>query len=164
MAAAADGTRMFETLLNQIKGAIFNSPHTAHNQGNDPDGLIGQIEGFLRNGIGGGGGGLPGGQQPPQQGDFGNVRPASEDPYGDPADLEGGGYGQRTGFTPQPDPRQQFPNLRPASEDPLGDPADNEPGGGYGTPTNDPRTQFPNLRPASEDPYGDPADNEPRRY
>lgn len=147
---------MFETLLNQIKGAIFNSPHTAHNSDNDPDGLIGQIEGFLRNGMGGG--------QPQQQGGFGNIRPASEDPYGDPADLEGGGYGQRTGFTPQPDPRQQFPNLRSASQDPYGDPADSEAGGGYGAPQNDPRTQFPNLRPASEDPLGDPADNEPRRY
>ena len=39
-------------------------------------------------------------------GQYGNVRPASEDPYGDPAD-----YGQ-------------FGNVRPASEDPYGDPAD----------------------------------------
>lgn len=37
---------------------------------------------------------------------YGNVRPASEDPYGDPADYSG--YG----------------NIRPASEDPYGDPAD----------------------------------------
>ncbi len=36
-----------------------------------------------------------------------NVRPASEDPYGDPADQEGG-YG----------------DVRSASEDPYGDPAD----------------------------------------
>jgi hypothetical protein len=36
---------------------------------------------------------------------FGDVRPASEDPYGDPAD-------------------QEFANVRPASEDPYGDPAD----------------------------------------
>lgn len=39
-------------------------------------------------------------------GQYGNVRPASEDPYGDPAD-----YGQ-------------YGNIRPASEDPYGDPAD----------------------------------------
>jgi hypothetical protein len=38
---------------------------------------------------------------------FANVRPASEDPYGDPAD-------------------QQFANVRPASEDPYGDPADQQ--------------------------------------
>lgn len=35
-----------------------------------------------------------------------NVRPASEDPYGDPADASGA------------------KNVRPASEDPYGDPAD----------------------------------------
>lgn len=36
------------------------------------------------------------------------VRPASEDPYGDPADQE------------------TFGNIRPASEDPYGDPTDEE--------------------------------------
>ncbi|MBN3939464.1 hypothetical protein [Nostoc sp. NMS9] len=41
-------------------------------------------------------------------GQYGNVRPASEDPYGDPADS--GQYG----------------NIRPASEDPYGDPADQQ--------------------------------------
>jgi hypothetical protein len=38
---------------------------------------------------------------------YGDVRPASEDPYGDPAD-------------------QEFANVRPASEDPYGDPADQQ--------------------------------------
>ncbi len=38
----------------------------------------------------------------------GDVRPASEDPYGDPADIAS--YG----------------DVRPASEDPYGDPADEE--------------------------------------
>jgi hypothetical protein len=61
------------------------------------------------------------------------VYPASEDPYGDPADEE------------------RFRNVRPASEDPYGDPADSDSG------------QFRNVRPASEDPYGDPADEENRR-
>ncbi len=42
------------------------------------------------------------------QGQYGNVRPASQDPYGDPAD-----YGQ-------------YGNVRPASEDPYGDPADQQ--------------------------------------
>jgi hypothetical protein len=41
-------------------------------------------------------------------GQYGNIRPASEDPYGDPAD-----YGQ-------------YGNIRPASEDPYGDPADQQ--------------------------------------
>lgn len=39
-------------------------------------------------------------------GQYGDIRPASEDPYGDPAD-----YGQ-------------YGDIRPASEDPYGDPAD----------------------------------------
>jgi len=47
-------------------------------------------------------------EQQQSQGQFGNVRPASEDPYGDPADQE----------------QAQFGNVRPASEDPYGDPAD----------------------------------------
>lgn len=41
-------------------------------------------------------------------GQYGNVRPASEDPYGDPAD------------------NRQYGNIRPASEDPYGDPADQQ--------------------------------------
>jgi len=59
-------------------------------------------------------------------------RPASEDPYGDPADQSGQGYG----------------DVIPASQDPYGDPADQS-GQGY-----------EDVRPASEDPYGDPADHE----
>lgn len=46
--------------------------------------------------------------RPTNQGQYGNIRPASEDPYGDPAD-----YGQ-------------YGNIRPASEDPYGDPADQQ--------------------------------------
>jgi hypothetical protein len=64
-----------------------------------------------------------------------NVRPASEDPLGDPADAEDRAYG-----------------IRPASEDPLGDPADVE------------ERVYYNVRPASEDPLGDPADTEDRAY
>lgn len=61
-------------------------------------------------------------------------RPASEDPYGDPAD-------QTTAVG-------QYGDVRPASEDPYGDPADQMADAG----------QYGNVRPASEDPYGDPAD------
>jgi len=74
------------------------------------------------------------------------VRPASEDPYGDPADQAAG---------------QQ---IRPASEDPYGDPADQRGGGNvrpasedpYGDPADQAASRY--VRPASEDPYGDPAD------
>jgi len=61
-------------------------------------------------------------------------RPASEDPYGDPAN--------------QATDAGQFDNVRPASEDPYGDPANQVAESG----------QFGKVRPASEDPYGDPAD------
>ncbi len=43
-----------------------------------------------------------------QDTEYRNVRPASEDPYGDPADPA------------------SYPNVRPASEDPYGDPADQD--------------------------------------
>jgi hypothetical protein len=69
----------------------------------------------------------------------GQPRPASEDPYGDPANQYDAG---------------QFGNVRPASEDPYGDPADQIADAG----------QFGNVRPASEDPYGDPADEEQNSY
>ena len=49
---------------------------------------------------------MMGGGGQTSQGQYGNIRPASQDPYGDPADS--GQYG----------------NIRPASEDPYGDPAD----------------------------------------
>ena len=45
-------------------------------------------------------------------GQYGNVTPASEDPYGDPAD-----YAADAGM---------FGSVSPASEDPYGDPADEE--------------------------------------
>ena len=75
-------------------------------------------------------------EDPSNPGQFGNVRPASEDPYGDPADNRADAG--------------EFGNVRPASEDPYGDPADNVADAG----------EFGNVRPASEDPYGDPADEE----
>lgn len=125
---------MLDMLLQQVKNAIFNSKQTPHQEGHDPDGLIGQIENFFRGQQSQPGGPVGGGYQDPN---FGNVRPASEDPYGDPADgLD-----------------RQFPGIRPASEDPLGDPADVDKT--YGG--------FANVRPASEDPLGDPADLETRR-
>ena len=52
------------------------------------------------------------------------VRPASEDPYGDPADQQFGNV-KPASQDPYGDPAdQQSGNVRPASEDPYGDPAD----------------------------------------
>ncbi|MEA5625550.1 translation initiation factor [Nostoc sp. UHCC 0251] len=79
-----------------------------------------------------------------------NVRPASEDPYGDPADIASYGDVRPASEDPYGDPGDisSYGNVRPASEDPYGDPADQE---------------FGDVRPASEDPYGDPADQDYRR-
>ncbi|MBC7527567.1 MAG: hypothetical protein H7308_08455 [Chthonomonadaceae bacterium] len=94
-----------DSLLQSIKTAIFNDDSNPYKQG-DTGGLIGQIEGLF-------------GQHQAQQGTQNNPLPASQDPYGDPADREGRGGNQQN-------LQQQFPGLRPASEDPLGDPADQE--------------------------------------
>lgn len=90
---------MLNALLNQVKQAIYNDPTTPHTPTNDPSGLIGQIEGLFSQH-----------QAAMQRGNYAyaspgnqNIRPASEDPLGDP-----GG--------------NQYPGVRPASEDPLGDP------------------------------------------
>ena len=56
-----------------------------------------------------------------------DIRPASEDPLGDPADQEGFGQDIRPASEdPLGDPADQFggQNVLPASMDPLGDPAD----------------------------------------
>ncbi len=85
-----------------------------------------------------------------------HVRPASEDPQGDPADQqnENAGYSRRSAHEdrnsgilpssqdPRGDPADQQSNILPSSQDPQGDPAD----------------QQSNILPASQDPRGDPAD------
>ena len=55
-----------------------------------------------------------------------NVRPASEDPYGDPADISSYGNVRPASEDPYGDPADtgEFGDVRPASEDPYGDPAD----------------------------------------
>ena len=85
--------------------------------------------------------------EPAGYGQYGDVSPASEDPYGDPGNNEAAGYGADYG---------QFGDVRPASEDPYGDPGIYEPTGGYGADSG----EFGDVSPASEDPYGDPADQE----
>ncbi|CAN5477652.1 hypothetical protein BH11ARM2_BH11ARM2_24640 [soil metagenome] len=100
---------MLNALLEQVKQMIFNNPSTPHQPGNDPGGLIGGIEDLFR------------GHQSQMEQQYPNIRPASEDPLGDPADREPRqSYGGYSGGSVE----QQFPGIRPASEDPLGDPAD----------------------------------------
>jgi hypothetical protein len=87
-----------------------------------------------------------------------DIRPASEDPYGDPADQEGP-YTHQDGYTNRDiapasqdvygGPSDADQGILPASQDPYGDPAD----------TGEAVEQEIDIRPASEDPYGDPADD-----
>jgi hypothetical protein len=147
---------MLGGLLEQVKRMIFDSPNTAHQQNNDPDGLIGQIEGLFR------------GRQSELEQQYPNLRPASEDPLGDPADLEHRQQGYSQPVSQSYDGgylEGQFPGIKPASQDPLGDPADLEQPNyrqGYQNPPNSQggplQQQFPGIKPASQDPLGDPAD------
>ena len=96
-----------------------------------------------------------------QQGNPQDVRPASEDPYGDPADQ---GMGQQASYNR---PGYSEGQVLPASQDPYGDPADTIDGhpvlDASQDPYGDPADQY-NGQPvldASQDPYGDPADQEP---
>jgi len=73
------------------------------------------------------------------------VRPASEDPYGDPADQMGTG---RMGMGKMSMGRGGMGNVKPASMDPYGDPADQMPRASMGTPHRKPSSNV--------DPYGDP--------
>ncbi|MDZ8070548.1 MAG: hypothetical protein RMY64_33895 [Nostoc sp. DedQUE08] len=61
-------------------------------------------------------------------GQYSNVRPASQDPYGDPADYGQYGNVRPASQDPYGDPAdyRQYGNVRPASEDPYGDPADQQ--------------------------------------
>ena len=81
-----------------------------------------------------------------------DVRPATEDPYGDPADQ---GEPAASGVPG---------DVIPASQDPYGDPADQYEGhpvlDASQDPYGDPADQYQGhpVLDASQDPYGDPAD------
>lgn len=92
-------------LFSQIMGAVTQHTEQQNQSPNtpfDPSGLMGTIQGLFGQHA----------QQTGQQMDYGQynqggVLPASQDPYGDPANQQGGGGG-----------------VLPASQDPYGDPAD----------------------------------------
>ena len=90
-----------DSLMNMVKDSVMQ--HTADQRGNgfDPSKLLGHIEEIF------------GQHARQQQGGSGNVRPASEDRYGDPADGPSGAATSRV-----------RDNVKPASQDPYGDPAD----------------------------------------
>ena len=83
-----------DELLDAVKGQIVNHVQQGNHPNFDTDGLLGKITDLF-------------GRH--KQSEAGrNIRPASEDPYGDPADQIGGR------------------SIKPASQDPYGDPADQE--------------------------------------
>jgi hypothetical protein len=86
-----------DELLDAVKGQIVNHVQQGKHEGFDTDGLIGKISDLF---------GMH--RKATATRDPRNVRPASEDPYGDPADQVAGH------------------SVKPASEDPYGDPADQE--------------------------------------
>lgn len=89
-------------LLQAVKGVVQQHTDSPQAQGGiDTNALLTQIEGLFGQHAAATGQHLP---------SIGRVRPASEDPLGDPADREDQRYGR----------------VEPASEDPLGDPADQE--------------------------------------
>ena len=82
-----------DNLLDAIKNQIETHVQQGNHTGFNTDGLLAKITDLF-------------GQHKRVTGDSRNVRPASEDPYGDPAsEFEGRA-------------------TRPASQDPYGDPAD----------------------------------------
>lgn len=95
----------FGSIFKAVSGVL--NQDTRQNDSVDTDGLIGRVaDVFRQNGANDehvqnpyqGQGGYGGGGQ--------EILPASQDPYGDPADQQQGG------------------NILPASQDPYGDPAD----------------------------------------
>jgi hypothetical protein len=110
---------IFDGLLDQVKNAVMDHTSDGKQSNVDRDSLLGTITNLF-------------GQHSANH--ERNVRPASEDPYGDPAAQNQSN-------------QNQYGNVRPASEDRYGDPADSGRG-----------NSRKNVRPASEDPYGDPAD------
>ncbi len=103
---------MLESLFGQVAGTIVNhsSPNTP-GPAYDANPLLGALQGMFSQHAADNGQQFDPGTQYGNGGNQGNVLPASQDPYGDPADQPGGG---------------QFGNVLPASQDPYGDPADQE--------------------------------------
>ena len=83
-----------DVLLNNVRNAIVDHSKQQQHTGFDPSSLLNKVTDIF------------GAHQ--QQHGPGNVKPASQDPYGDPAD-QGAAPGR---------------NVKPASQDPYGDPAD----------------------------------------
>lgn len=96
----------FGSIFRAVSGVLHQD--TRENDSVDTDGLIGQVANVFRQN-----GARDEDVQNPYQGGQ-EILPASQDPYGDPADQQNGGYQQQGG------------SILPASQDPYGDPADQQ--------------------------------------
>lgn len=104
---------LFDSLFGQVAQTIQNhSSADTPGPSYDPNPLLGSLQNLF--GQHAANNNQDFSQQGYQQGDYdysqnsGNVAPASQDPYGDPADQAAPGQGE----------------IAPASQDPYGDPAD----------------------------------------
>ena len=86
-----------DELLDVVKQSVLKHTDDQRHTGFDPTALLGQISSLF-------------GQHQARE-EQRDVRPASEDPYGDPGDQRPMGRGR---------------SVQPASEDPYGDPADQQ--------------------------------------
>ncbi|MET0388318.1 MAG: hypothetical protein ABW321_20260 [Polyangiales bacterium] len=84
-----------DSILDLVKRKVAQNTEGRRSGAAGSGGLLGQLTDFISQRTGGA-----------SRSGKHNVRPATEDPYGDPADAKGAR------------------NVKPASEDPYGDPAD----------------------------------------
>lgn len=101
-----------DELLDAVKTQIVGHVQQGRHKDFDTDGLLGKITDLF-------------GQHRRASG-AANVRPSSDDPYGDPADPTRGRSVRPASQDPYGDPADESRgrSVRPASEDPYGDPAD----------------------------------------
>ena len=118
---------LLDSLFSQVAGAItHHSNDNTPGPGYDANPILGALQGMFSNHAQQSGqqynrnANYDNGESYNQQ--YGNVLPASQDPYGDPADQERGGYAGQNVNQNANDGR--FGNVLPASADPYGDPAD----------------------------------------
>ena len=101
-----------DELLDAVKNQIVGHVRQGNHNNFDTDGLLGKITDLF-------------GKHRRSSG-AANVRPSSEDPYGDPANQVRGHSVRPASQDPYGDPAYEIGgrSVRPATQDPYGDPAD----------------------------------------
>jgi hypothetical protein len=114
-----------DLLFGQIANTVRNhSSADTPGPSYDSNPLLGALAGLFGQHAQQSGGQFGGYDENADYSGYENARPASEDPYGDPAD-QGFDNVRSASEDPYGDPADQgYDNVRPSSEDPYGDPAD----------------------------------------